>query len=412
MIKFINKIDLTLEHTNKQVVIDLQGKNLIVTGANGCGKTKFLNQVFRWLDVNSDSRAFFGGEEFKHIARNIKSQLNSVVNSPVTTEQQKDYSERVISENIEKLNKIMPIEMKAKTQVLRKLFDNQLSLRFFPATRQYKANQIDHNATIQKMRDQAKHMGLNFDTSINFESYLVTYLNAGYMAFALRQDESEKQKVDAWLANITKDLRYLFEDDSLELEYREKEKRFYIKQEGKDPFTFEQLSSGYSAILAIYTDLLMKVELREITPQELEGIVIIDEIDAHLHVSLQKKILAFFDQAYPNIQFIVSTHSSLVIQSVDNAVIYDLSKLEQLENLSMYSADAITKGLLGANTNSNSLVDIVSELANLTPNIEGNEQRVKELIAKLKENEQGLDSKSKVALLMAEQALLDNKLAG
>ncbi|MFT4927364.1 MAG: putative ATP-binding protein involved in virulence, partial [Phenylobacterium sp.] len=243
-------------------------------------------------------------------------------------------------------------------------------------------------------------------------SYLVTYLNAGYMAYALRKDEAEKNKVDAWLATITADLRYLFEDDSLELEYKEKEKVFYINQEGKEPFTFSQLSSGYSSILKVYADLLMKVELRGIEAKELSGIVIIDEVDAHLHVSLQKKILSFLDNAYPNIQFIVSTHSSFVIQSVDNAVIYDLSKLEQLENLSMYSSEAITKGLLGVKTTSNALDDIVTELSRLTPKIESNEARVKELIELLSTNESELDARSKVILLVAKQAILDRDVEG
>ena len=372
MTQFINKIDATLFGTEKQVVIDLQGKNLIITGANGCGKTRFLNQI------NND----------------LLHRL-SIPSVAVTGE--------VKLENASLCNSELVLEL---------LHKNQLLIRFFEATRQYKTSGVNHGLTVEAMRNEAKQNDLRGDTSVNFETYLVTYLNAGYMAFALRQDQSEKNKVDVWLANITKDLRFLFEDDSLELEYREKEKRFYIKQQGKEPYTFEQLSSGYSAILAIYADLLMKVELREITPKELSGIVLIDEIDAHLHVSLQKKILAFFDQAYPNIQFIVSTHSSLVIQSVDNAVIYDLSKLEQLENLSMYSADAITKGLLGTQTNSNNLNDAVSELSQLTADVEANQARVQELIELLRDNEKGLDARAKVALLMAEQALVDHDLVG
>ncbi|MCV5366648.1 AAA family ATPase, partial [Escherichia coli] len=76
---------------------------------------------------------------------------------------------------------------------------------------------------------------------------------------------------------------------------------------------------------SIYADLLMKVELKGITSDELSGVVFIDEIDAHLHVSLQRKIFSFFVNAFPNIQFIVTTHSPFVVQSVNDAIIYDLS---------------------------------------------------------------------------------------
>jgi len=40
----------------------------------------------------------------------------------------------------------------------------------------------------------------------------------------------------------------------------------------------------------------MKVELREIAADQLTGFVLIDEIDAHLHVSIQRKIFSFFEQ--------------------------------------------------------------------------------------------------------------------
>ena len=151
----------------------------------------------------------------------------------------------------------------------------------------------------------------------------------------------------------------------------------------------------------------MKTELRGINSKELSGIVIIDEIDAHLHVSLQKKILSFLDNSYPNIQFIVSTHSPFVLQSVDNAVIFDLSKLEQLEDLSLYSYEAITKGLLGVSTSSDDLSQITDELTTFTTDIENNKDKAIALIEKLSAVEGSLDSKSRLALIMAKQAIED-----
>ena len=56
----------------------------------------------------------------------------------------------------------------------------------------------------------------------------------------------------------------------------------------------------------------------------IEGVVLIDEIETHLHLELQKKILPLLVQMYPRIQFIVSTHSPFILSSIDNAVIFDL----------------------------------------------------------------------------------------
>ncbi|WP_080544718.1 AAA family ATPase [Vibrio splendidus] len=300
------------------------------------------------------------------------------------------------------------IEWDDHDAVLERSYQKNFLVSFFEATRQY-SNQGNRNqpSSLSAIRTNAQHQQLNQDFSTSFESYLVAFFEAGYMASMMRNDPSEKQKVDNWLDSIAGDLRYLFEDNSLNLKYNEQERCFYIEQRGKNPYTFSTLSSGYSSTLKIYTDLLMKVELREMSPKELTGIVIIDEVDAHLHVSLQKKILSFLDRSYPNVQFIISTHSPFVLQSVDNAVIYDLSKLEQLEDLSLYSYDAITKGLLGVSTSSDELFQITSELSSLITNIEENQIRVNELIEKLSPVEGELDSKSKVILLMAKQSIED-----
>ncbi len=57
-----------------------------------------------------------------------------------------------------------------------------------------------------------------------------------------------------------------------------------------------------------------------------EGIVLIDEPEAHLHVSLQKTILPFLIRFFPGLQFIVATHSPYVRDSISNVMVYDLEE--------------------------------------------------------------------------------------
>lgn len=98
--------------------------------------------------------------------------------------------------------------------------------------------------------------------------------------------------------------------------------------EGRDPFDFNELSSGYAAVLDIVVDLIIRMESQ--TERRFDfsvaGIVLIDEIETHLHLELQRKILDLLTSIFPNIQFIMSTHSPFIINSVDNAVIYDLER--------------------------------------------------------------------------------------
>jgi predicted ATPase len=76
------------------------------------------------------------------------------------------------------------------------------------------------------------------------------------------------------------------------------------------------------------------------------AIVMIDEIETHLHVELQKQILPFLTQMFPNIQFIVATHSPFVITSLENAVVYDLEKRTTLEKPSFYSYETVVESFL------------------------------------------------------------------
>lgn len=74
----------------------------------------------------------------------------------------------------------------------------------------------------------------------------------------------------------------------------------------------------------IISDLMMRMESQR--RYDLEGIVLIDEIETHLHVELQKEIVPILTELFPNIQFILTTHSPFVLNSAKNAVVYDLEK--------------------------------------------------------------------------------------
>ena len=77
----------------------------------------------------------------------------------------------------------------------------------------------------------------------------------------------------------------------------------------------------------------------------MEGVVLVDEIDTHLHPSLQKQVLPFLTTLFPRLQFIVTTHSPFILNSIDNAVVYDLQNDIRLdENLMGVSYSGIMEG--------------------------------------------------------------------
>lgn len=89
-----------------------------------------------------------------------------------------------------------------------------------------------------------------------------------------------------------------------------------------------QLSEGEKCILAMTGDLARKLAIanpsRE-NPLEGEGIVLIDEVDLHLHPSWQGRIMPLLFRTFPNVQFIVTTHSPKVLSEItDEAQIFEI----------------------------------------------------------------------------------------
>jgi predicted ATP-binding protein involved in virulence len=84
-----------------------------------------------------------------------------------------------------------------------------------------------------------------------------------------------------------------------------------------------QLSDGIRGVVALVADLAFRcVRLNgfygQFAPEESNGIVLIDEIEQHLHPGWQQRILPALREAFPKIQFIVTTHSPEVLSTVDS----------------------------------------------------------------------------------------------
>ena len=117
-------------------------------------------------------------------------------------------------------------------------------------------------------------------------------------------------------------------DDSFRIRFDRKSYIFWIERDNREPFTFNTLSAGYEAIIDIISEIIMQISTTKSKRFDCEGIVLIDEIDIHLHIELQKNILPLLTTFFPNIQFIVTTHSPFVLSSLENSVIYDLERKE------------------------------------------------------------------------------------
>ena len=116
--------------------------------------------------------------------------------------------------------------------------------------------------------------------------------------------------------------------------------------------TFDELSDGYRNVVAIAADLAIKAAM--LNPQLAEkaleftpGVVLIDELDLHLHPKWQRRIIEDLRRTFPKVQFICTTHSPFLIQSLrsgEELIVLDGQPTSDVDNMPI---DDIARGIMG-----------------------------------------------------------------
>ncbi len=129
-----------------------------------------------------------------------------------------------------------------------------------------------------------------------------------------------------------------------------------LKVAGRSPVLFRDLSDGYRSMLALGVDLLRRASSSFPEAENLlsvAGVVLIDEIDAHAHPEWQRQIGHWLRTKFPNLQFIVTTHSPFIAQVADeqggNIILEQrdgvISTRDDVESVEGWRADQILTDL-------------------------------------------------------------------
>ena len=310
---FITKIHVDKVRHLANVGIELSNterKHLILTGKNGSGKTSLLEAIRDFVLLNQKKTLPSNPDN------NIRSKLFVETETP------------------------------------------NISVSFFGEINNYYETTFAYlsaersELTIPNSIESIDIWGKTIITRNASKDFLKYILNL-YVQFLSAKDTSrpiaEIQQYKSWFYRFTQALRDIYDCEELELNPDMKNLRFVVTLPGREPFALHEMADGYKAFFEIMMELLMRMETGSgVVEYNQSAIVLIDEIETHLHIELQKRALPFLTRMFPNVQFIVSTHSPFVITSLSNAVVYDLEKHEQLENPSYYSYEAVVESFLDA----------------------------------------------------------------
>ena len=133
-----------------------------------------------------------------------------------------------------------------------------------------------------------------------------------------------------------------------EVEIREEPLRLTISK-GDARISLQQLSDGERAFLAVLGDLVRRLALANpdlANPLEGHGVVLIDELELHLHPRWQREVVEKLRVTFPNIQFIATTHSPFVIQSLRPGELINLDP-EEFGDYANQSVEDIAENVMG-----------------------------------------------------------------
>ena len=346
---FITEVRINEVRHLKNITIKLnpeKRQHLILTGKNGSGKTSVLQAMKSYLHViNNGELTDLKANYYNWLSRDKKEYETAKTDDERLIIQKRMKSDRA---RIEQYDRGVTLDFKNELYIDTLYTNGDFITAFFSAERDSQVERVNGARNVIL----AQHYGINETPSKILLKYMVHLKTQ--QAYAKNEgDLNVEKKIKVWFERFENALKVLLDDASIKLIYDYKNYNFLIEQNGRNPYSLDELSDGYSAIIGIVADLILRMDRNwllkgELSQYDVEGVVLIDELETHLHVELQRKIFPFLTEFFPRIQFVVTTHSAYILNSISNACIYDLEKQVQFTDFSSYSVDDIAEGYLDA----------------------------------------------------------------
>ena len=355
---FLTKLDIvSVRHLHGIAVplSDTVRKHLILTGKNGSGKTSTMESLKEHLEfIISDQYESY--EETKSSYNYWKEMRDKSVEDEKGRHEKENYKKNMdmYARRLQYWESGVVSSCCSYSGLREKYKNGQFLLAYYGDKREF---QVETYQSIEKVNLKS-YYGLEEKPGNKLAKYLVDLKATKAFAKEQQVNGDTVERIDRWFHRLEEILKEIFSDPTLSLEFDVTSFQFTLKEAGHESFDFNTLSSGYAAVLDIVNDLIIRMEaqtrLRDAF--DTEGIVLIDEIETHLHLELQKKIFPILTKLFPNLQFIITTHSPFILNSLENAVIYDLEKnILVKEGMQKLPYEGIVEGYFGADRLSDEL---------------------------------------------------------
>lgn len=193
-------------------------------------------------------------------------------------------------------------------------------LVYYPTTRNWKKIKENSNLDVKDTDSRKEGYKSWYNPEQNIQMVLEWFRDM--QLAAIQSNGKETQSKDSIELQVLRSCLINCIENSQDIFFDWKRKELILEWFDDRKIPVSRLSHGVKNMLAIIADIAYRCirlnpHLESNAAKETEGIVLIDELDAHLHPSWQLKIVDNLKKTFPKIQFIITTHSPLIIGSAD-----------------------------------------------------------------------------------------------
>lgn len=379
----IQSIELTNYKIFKNQKFELNGKSTVIFGVNGTGKSTVLSAINHlnhiWLNrLNpaqgksfasfSDEIIFLGSSEL-YIKERIE--LNGISYPLSRFYQKMKKNQRKNAATYDKSLYGQFIDAFEK-KYLSDEMENMPIFTYYGTNRSV----LDIPDRIRKMHDFDKLSALEraSENELDFRTFFEWYRDQETNEVIEAREQGSLSYVDPLLRCVRTAIEAMIGNVS-NLRIKRNPVRMVVDKSEKE-LRVDLLSDGEKCTLAMFGDLARRLALANPSlenPLEGEGVVLIDEIELHMHPSWQRKVLRVLRETFPNIQFIVTTHSPQILGETDNNYnIFVLSETEcvgcevdSIKRMDGYDSNMILEKYMNTDSKNAAVKALISNIYHL-----------------------------------------------
>ena len=340
----INKLYLNNYRCFKDFTIDFHDQLTVLVATNGKGKTAILDAIAVAFGTFVNSTGLARGSVFnrsdvqKIKARETKTnemeevyplvlEANGVINNEVTHWSRELHKPKGAT-TTKDTKPLIQYGQDIRNKVVHKVDEIIPLISYYGTGRLWGLKKITLN---KKQHETSRLSGYIdcLDPLSSYKSFESWYVDICLAELELKIEEIEKNNLDisnneftSIRKSIQQAVNHIVEKNTgwKDIVYKKRAETIVAQNETFGELSLMQLSDGIRNMIGLVADIAYRaVKLNphlENAPKQTPGIVLIDEVDMHLHPKWQQTVLTDLTKAFPNIQFIVTTHSPQVLSTV------------------------------------------------------------------------------------------------